>query len=170
MASTAPNRKSAWALWMCPQCGVKLVARNLAHSCGDYSIEKFLAGKSKIGRTLFNRFVALVGKCGLYDIAPAKTRVAFLSKVRFASVNRVNKDSIDVHFVLPRAVRSRRFRRVEPVGKLHVHHLRLATAEDFDNELMDWLRASYVEYGERVWLEPRLGNHTPRGKQAKTQD
>jgi len=170
MASTGPNRKSAGALWRCPQCGVKLVARNLAHSCGDYSIEEFLAGKSKTGRTLFNRFVALVGKCGPYDIAPAKTRVSFLVKVRFASVNRVNKDSIDVHFVLPRAVRSRRFRRVEPVGKLHVYHLRLASAEDFDNELVDWLRASYVEYGERTWLEPRTAHHTSGDKLPRNND
>ena len=170
MASTGPNRKSAGELWRCPQCGVKLVARNLAHSCGDYSIEKFLAGKSKIARTLFHRFVALVGKCGPFDIAPAKTRVSFLVKVRFASVNRVNKDSIDVHFVLPRAVRSSRFRRVEILGKLHVYHLRLASAEDFDDELMGWLRASYVEYGERAWLEPRRAHHTPGDKLPKNHD
>ena len=86
MVSTGPHRRSAGALWECPQCGARLVSRNLAHSCGDHSIEKFLAGKSRIGRTLFNRFVALVGKCGPFDIAPAKARVAFLSKVRFASV------------------------------------------------------------------------------------
>lgn len=170
MASTGQHRRSAGARWECPQCGARLVSRNLAHSCGDYSIEKFLAGKSKIGCTLFKRFVALVGKCRPFDIAPAKARVALLSKVRFASVNRVNRDSIDVHFVLPRAVRSGRFRRVEPLGKLHVHHLRFASACDFDNELADWLLASYVDYGERAWLEPRRAHHTPGDKQPRTHD
>jgi hypothetical protein len=142
-------------LWTCPRCGVKLIARNLSHSCGDHSVEQFLSGKSDIGRALFAAFVDLVAKCGPYDVAPAKTRVAFLARVRFASVNRVGKDSIDVHFVLPRALRSDRFRRVERLGRLHVHHLRLARAEDFDGELLAWLRASYVEFGERTWLPRR---------------
>ena len=149
------NYREARALWKCPRCGAKLVSRNLAHSCGDYSIEKFLAGKSEAGRMLFQKFVALIGKCGPYETAPAKTRVAFLSKVRFASVNRVNDDTIDVHFVLPRALKGRRFRRVEQLGKLYVHHLRLGRAEDFNDELLEWLRASYVEYGERAWLKPK---------------
>jgi uncharacterized protein DUF5655 len=140
-------------LWSCPKCGAKLVALNLSHACGDHSIEKFLRGKSEVGRALFDRFVALIAACGPYEVAPAKTRVAFLSKVRFASVNRVGKDSIDVHFVLPRQLRSRRFRRIEHLGNLHVHHLRLTRSADFDRQLARWLRRSYVEYGERTWLE-----------------
>lgn len=141
------------SLWECPRCGVKLVARNLSHSCGDFSIDGFLAGKTERGRELFASFLALVAQCGPYDVAAAKTRVALMAQVRFASVNRVGKDSIDVHFVLPRAIRSRRLRRVEQIGKLHVHHLRLARAEDIDGELLEWLRASYVEYGQRTWLD-----------------
>ncbi len=155
MASQVTNKGWKQPLWKCPQCGTKLISRNLAHSCGDYSIPQFLSGKSKVGRLLFTRFVEIVAKCGPYDVAPAKTRVAFMARVRFASVNRVNKDSIDVHFVLPRAIKSRRFYRVEALGKLYVHHLRLESAKDFDRELMDWLRASYVEYGERAWLRSR---------------
>lgn len=140
-------------LWTCPRCGVKLVARNLSHACGEWSIARFLDGKTDAGRALFERFVALIAACGPYDVAPAKTRVAFLARVRFASVNRVGRDSIDVHFVLPRALASPRFRRVERVGKLYVHHLRLARARDFDRELRAWLRASYAEYGQRAWLD-----------------
>jgi hypothetical protein len=96
-----------------------------------------------------------VGECGPYDVAPAKTRVAFVAQVRFASINRVGKDSIDVHFVLPRALKSDRFRRVEKLGHLYVHHLRLASDQDFDIELLKWLRSSYAEYGERTWLRRR---------------
>ena len=148
----SPNRASERPLWSCPRCGAQLVSRNLAHSCGDYSVDKFLTGKSKAGCRLFEGFVRLVAKCGPYRAAPAKTRVAFMAQVRFASVNRVGDDWIDVHFVLPRALVSGRFRRVERLGKLYVHHLRLEHPEDCDRELMDWLRAAYVEYGERAWL------------------
>ena len=139
-------------LWECPRCGAKLIAKNLSHACGPYSIEKFLEGKSEIGRDLFRRFVTLIEKCGPYDVAPAKTRVAFMAAVRFASVNRIGNDFIDVHFVLPRAIDGRRFRKVEHLGKLHVHHLRLRSRLDCDRELARWLRQSYREYGQRGWL------------------
>jgi hypothetical protein len=138
--------------WRCPRCGARLVSRNLAHACGAYSIERFLAGKTDTARDLFDRFVAAIAACGSYEAAPAKTRVAFMAQVRFASVNRVGPHWIDVHFVLPRALSSPRFRRVEHLGRLHVHHLRLTRPEDFDAELAAWLRQSYVEYGERKWL------------------
>jgi len=143
---------SADRLWTCPRCGAKLIARNLSHACGAYSIDKFLEGKSDIGRDLFRRFQTLIARGGPYELAPAKTRVAFMASVRFASVNRVGPDSIDVHFVLPRVIDSPRFRKVEHLGKLHVHHVRLKDRRDFDRELAAWLRQSYVEYGQRAWL------------------
>ena len=131
-------------LWTCPRCGVKLVVRNLSHSCGDFSIERFLRGKP---RDLFDRFVAMIAACGPYEVAPAKTRVAFLVRVRFASVNRVGEDSIGVHLVLPRKIASKRFARIEKLGKLYVHHLKLSKVQDFDAELQKWIRASRREYG-----------------------
>jgi hypothetical protein len=136
-------------LWSCPRCGAKLVARNLSHACGPYSIERFLAGKSDTGRDLFKRFVELIAGCGPYEVAPAKTRIAFQVAVRFASVNRIGRDCIDIHFVLPRVIESPRIRRVEHLGKLHVHHVRLASFDECDRELAGWLRQSYLEYGSR---------------------
>jgi hypothetical protein len=50
--------------------------------------EKFLEGTSEIGRDLFRCFVTLIEKCGPFEVAPAKTRVAFMAAVRFASVKR----------------------------------------------------------------------------------
>jgi hypothetical protein len=129
--------------------------RNGAHACGDYSVEKFLRGASVGARDLFARFVALIARCGPFETAPAKTRVAFLAKVRFASVNRIANRHIDVHFVLPRAVDSPRFRKVERVGNVFVHHLRLSEARDFDRQLASWLAQAYSEYGARRWLASR---------------
>jgi hypothetical protein len=144
--------QSTAKLWECSRCGAKLIARNLSHACGAYSVEKFLEGKTDIGRDLFKRFVALIAQCGPYELAPAKTRVAFMASVRFASVNRIGRDFLDVHFVLPRTIDSPRLRRVEHVGKQYVHHLRLRDRRDFNRELADWLCQSYIEYGQRGWL------------------
>lgn len=134
---------------------MKLVARNLSHACGPYTVDAFLARATPHARDLFDRFVVLIAKCGPYDVAPAKTRVAFLARVRFASVNRIGKDAIDVHFVLPRAIESARVRRLESVALVWVHHVRIAEARELDRELGAWLRASYREYGEQRWLRDR---------------
>lgn len=138
--------------WRCPACGAKLVVRNLSHACGAFSVERFLEGKSARGVALFERFRAMVEAAGPCELAPAKTRVAFVREVRFASVNRVGATSIDVHFVLPRRIESPRIRRVEVIGRVFVHHIRLAGEADLDDELASWLRASRAEYGERAWL------------------
>jgi hypothetical protein len=122
---------------MCPLCGVKLVA------------------KSDRAQDVFRRFVAGIESCGPYSLAPAKTRVAFVAQVRFASVNRIGDDYIDVHFVLPRAIASPRFSKVERLGQLYVHHLRLRDARDVNRQLLVWLRQAYAEYGQRQWLEKR---------------
>jgi hypothetical protein len=153
MATGSRRRRPTRALWTCPRCGAKLVVKNLSHACGDYSVEKLLANSSAHARALFAGFVELISACGPYEVAPAKTRVAFMAQVRFASVNRLGAESIDVHFVLPRAVDSPRFRKVEQLGRLFVHHLRITELGELDRELGDWLRSSYREYGQRRWLD-----------------
>jgi hypothetical protein len=155
---------SAASLWQCPRCGARLVSRGLSHACGNYSLEQFLKGASPLAQQLFGRFLELIAACGPYEVAPAKTRVAFMASVRFASVNRVRPTYIDVHLVLPRKVSSPRFRRVERLDKLHVHHLRFTDAGQMDGTVQQWLRQSYLEYGERRWLaKPRGGSRARSG-------
>ena len=118
-------------------------------------------------RVLFERFVRLIGACGPYEVAPARTRVAFMASVRFASVNRLGAASLDAHFVLPETVASPRFRRVERLGKLTVHHLRFTEPQQMDEEVQAWLRRSYAEYGERRWLK-RPSTATGRVRRASS--
>ncbi len=150
---------------ICPRCGVQLVARNLSHACGDYSIEKFLRGKTAAERALLDKFVALIPRP--HTVAPAKTRVAFCAQVRFASVNRVGNGTIDIHFVLPRVIEHARVRRIDHLGKLHVHHVRLERAADCDAQLAAWLKAAYAEYGERAWLTPSRSSSRSRGSSGR---
>jgi hypothetical protein len=75
-----------------------------------------------------------------------------------AATTDAGRDSIDVHFVLPRIIVSPRFRKVEQLGKLYVHHLRLGDPRDFNRELAGWLRQSYREYGQRAWLTDAEGD------------
>lgn len=135
-------------LWTCPKCGRRFVGRNMWHACGPYSVEGFLAGKGPRARELFDRFEELIAACGPYEVAPAKTRVAFMGRVRFAGVTAVSERGITIAFGLPRALRSRRIRKTEePAPGWHVHWMRVTSPEELDDEVLRWLRESYGQMG-----------------------
>jgi hypothetical protein len=140
-------------LWTCPECGRRFVGRNMWHACGDHSVETFLEGKGDRARELFDGFESLIAACGPYEVAPAKTRVAFMARVRFASVNAVSDRGMSVHFGLPRPLRHPRIRKIDEIGRWYVHHLRVTSPQELDDELMGWLRESYYQMGRQERLE-----------------
>jgi hypothetical protein len=129
--------------WKCPKCGAKLVVRNLSHACGPYSVPRFLAGKGPAARALFRALVGLVRACGPFDYAPAKTRVAFLVRIRFASVNGLSDRAMRFHFLLKRREDSPRIARIEKIGSWYVHHMRVTRPEELDAEVGRWVAEAY---------------------------
>lgn len=150
MASSVP-------LWTCPRCGRRFVTRNMSHACGDHTVEMFLEGKGERARELFDRFESLIAACGPYEVSPAKTRIAFMGRVRFAAVNSLSDRGMNIHIVLPRRLPSRRVRKVEEIGAWFVHHLRITSPEELDDELLGWLRESYHQMGMQQRLTARNG-------------
>jgi len=116
----------------------------MPHSCGRYSVAKFLAGKSKHAVSLFERFSALVHKCGPVQVAPAKTRIGFQVRMIFAAVNKVSDKGLEVHIVLTRRLQSPRFTRIETMtSKCFVHHFRVGSLKELDDEVSSWLEEAY---------------------------
>src|SRR5262245_42164883 len=72
-------------LWRCPACGHRFVTRNLAHSCGNYTLEHHFGDKPAYVRELFEGFVDAVGGFGPFQTEFQKTRIAFTVRVRFAA-------------------------------------------------------------------------------------
>ena len=152
----APSVRYDDDLWTCPRCGRRFVTRNLWHACGDYSVEGFLEGKGSRPRELFDRFEELIAACGLYEVAPAKTRVAFMGRVRFAGVTSVSDRGMTLAFGLPRTLTHPRIRKVERIGpSWHVHTIRVASREELDEQLLEWLRESYHQMGMQEHLAGR---------------
>jgi Domain of unknown function (DUF5655) len=140
-------------LWTCPKCGRRFVSRNLWHACGDYSVEGFLEGKGPRARELFDRFEEMIAACGPYEVAPAKTRVAFMGRVRFAGVTSVSDRGMTISFGLPRPLSHPRIRKLEqPVSTWYVHTLRVTSPDELDDELLEWLRESYHQMGQQERL------------------
>lgn len=95
-------------------------------------------------RTLYDRFERLIAACGPYHVAPAKTRIAFMGRVRFANIYRLSERGMTCDFALPRPLRSPRFVRVQEVGPgWWVHRLRITDVDQLDPEVQAWLRESY---------------------------
>ena len=131
-------------LWTCPKCDRQFVNSNMPHSCGRYSVEKFLAGKSKKAISLYERFSALVSECGPVQIAPAKTRIGFQVRMIFAAVNKLSDHGLEAHVVLTRRLPQSRFTRIETMSpKCYVHHFRIESLSELDEQVRGWLKEAY---------------------------
>jgi hypothetical protein len=152
---------SSRPLWTCPKCGLKFVTRNLWHSCGYATMDDWFAKLGPRGRALYDRFERLIAACGEYHVSPAKTRIAFLGRVRFAGLTRISEEGMTCAFAMPYALKSARFVKVEEVAPgWWSHRLRITSPRELDGELQQWLRESYRLMG----MQERLASPPNRGR------
>lgn len=119
------------------------------HSCGSFTVEGFLSGKSERGKELFWYLVRQFEKIGPITLHPVKTRVAFMVDVRFAGVNKLGKDFIEGAFWLKERIDSPRFYKIEHLsGDDYIHRFRIRDESEIDDEFRRFMRMSY-EIGQR---------------------
>lgn len=156
--STNGTKSTKSALWTCPQCGAKLVTRNMSHSCGRATLLDWKRRMGPRACALFERFERMIAVCGEYHVAPAKTRVAFLGRVRFAGITNLSEKGMTCSFALPYARASARFVKVqEVVPGWWVHTLRVIEPRELDEEVQRWICESYRLMGmqERLSMSNR---------------
>jgi hypothetical protein len=154
-------------LWTCPECGAKLISRNLSHSCGRATLDDWKARMGPRARRLYDRFEAMIAACGEYHVAPAKTRIAFMGRVRFAGITALSEKGMACSFALPTAHKSSRFVKVEEVVPgWWVHRLRVTEPEQLDDELRQWLRESYRLMGMQERLAGRGASPRRAGRKS----
>jgi hypothetical protein len=148
-------------MWTCPRCGAKLLTKNLWHSCGQATLDDWLARMGPKARRLYDRFEAMIARCGEYHVAPAKTRIAFLGQVRFASISRLSETEMECGFSMPSRLKSKRFYKVEEVAPgWWSHRLKITDPTQLDDEIQDWLRESYRLMGQRERLAEKARKPT----------
>jgi hypothetical protein len=142
-------------MWICPQCRQRFFNVNQAHSCGHFTVEQFLRGKSEKAVRLFHAFLAAYRRIGPFHLHPVKRRVALVTKIRFCAINRVGRDSIDVHLVLTKQYGERPcFFRIDNLGdRFFIHHLRLHDAADLTKEIRSFMAMAY-RVGNRAHIHP----------------
>lgn len=94
--------------------------------------------------------------CGSYEIHPVKTRVALLTQMRFASINKLGDDYLDGHFVLTESYESDPiFRKVDNLNdRFFVHHFRIHDASELNRSFMRYMKLAYG-VGKREHIRPR---------------
>lgn len=132
------------ALWKCDKCGRPFANRNQTHSCGRFTVEDFLTGKSPKAVELYKRFAAAIEQLDGVITAPARTRVGFQVRMIFASVNRLNDDGLAAHVVLARRLERPRFTKIDSISpRNHVHHFVIRDVKEIDDEVKSWLHEAH---------------------------
>lgn len=146
-------------MWTCPKCGHQFYNKNQSHSCGGYSVDDFLKGKSEYSIRLFNDFLAGYRRVGHFELHPVKTRVALLTQMRFCSINKIAADHIDIHLVLTEPYEHTLcFYKIDNLaGRFFVHHARIYDYEDFTAELHYFMTLAY-SVGNREHVNPDKKN------------
>ncbi len=99
---------------------------------------------------LFWTFLERYREVGEYKLHPVKTRVALLTQMRFASINKLGKDYMDGHLILtgPHSGESV-FRKIDNLNnRFFVHHFRIRKSSDINKVLMKYMRSAY-KIGQR---------------------
>jgi Domain of unknown function (DUF5655) len=125
-------------LWICPNCGNAFVNPNSWHSCGRWPLESHFVDRP-VARELFDLLRAALEEHGPLTTVSSKTRIAFMTRVRFASVT-VRKDYLRLALWLTRPLASPRVVKLEDFGpETFVVTIELRKPDDVDAELRELL-------------------------------
>ena len=134
-------------LWTCPECGARLVTRNLWHSCGHFTLEALFAKSDPSALTLARRYVEILRGLGDVQVIPQKTRLVCVARVRFAGLT-PRAHGFVAGFALRRKLRAARIMKIIDYGPNWLsHQVWIDSEADLDDELRSWLRESHDVVG-----------------------
>jgi len=139
-------------LWTCDRCGKSFVTRNVYHSCTIVPIESHFVNRPNAYR-LFVALRAAIEEHGPVTLASNKSRIAFMTRVRFGGVQ-VRNDYLRVSFWLKRRIASPRIVKYEEYGPRDFGYIfELRDPDGIDAEVREWLREACA-VGRQDHLRP----------------
>ena len=113
-----------------------------------WTVERHLEAGSDHGRALYQRFVDIVAGCGEYSTSVAKTTITFKGLAAGSRGARPNRDRLQGYLDVTYRVEDPRIRSVAPYQKdLFVHHFRVDSLEQLDDEFVRWIADAYNQVG-----------------------
>ena len=111
-------------MWKCPKCGRLFTRPGQSHSCGPFSVARFLEDRPAQAIELYQGFEELVTGVGDVLVAPAKTRIGFQNRRIFAAVHGIGENHLDVHIVTASPIHSEKIRKIERLSpECSVNHI-----------------------------------------------
>lgn len=130
-------------MWSCPFCNQQFVHNNQVHSCNEKTVDDFTEGKTPETLELFYHFIDEYQKMGDFVLHPARSRIAFASRIRFGYIHRLGKNFVDVVLTFNTPYHDNLcFYRIGevPGGKIFQHYLRLYRREDINEEVRKYMK------------------------------
>ncbi|KAA9107953.1 DUF5655 domain-containing protein [Microbacterium rhizomatis] len=110
----------------------------------EWTVERHLAGQPDFAVDLYHRFIRLVEEAGPFTYAVHKTTITLKGARRGFAGARPDRSGLRGYFDLQREIHDPRITSVAPYTKrLFVHHFRVSSAEELDDEFAGWLREAY---------------------------
>ena len=143
-------------MWTCPKCKHKFFNKNQSHSCGKFTVAGFLDKKSEKSRQLFRAFLKKYKETGPYELHPVKTRVALLTQMRFASINKLGEDYLDGHLVLTEShEHAGLFYKIDNLNnRFFVHHFRIYEENEINKTFEKYMALAY-KVGQREHVKTK---------------
>jgi hypothetical protein len=129
--------------WRCPTCGRRFVRRPFEHSCQIRTLDAHLERGAANVRQTFAAIEAALTAIGPHSTLPVKTMILLRARRNFGSV-KVRRDALDLEFVSSRRLTSRRIHKTDQLGARFTHHVRLASPEEVNREIVKWLEEAYA--------------------------
>ncbi|MDR2257159.1 MAG: DUF5655 domain-containing protein [Arthrobacter sp.] len=111
----------------------------------EWTVERHLLGQPAASVELYHRFVALLEEIGPFSYAVSKSSITFKGTQRgFAGAKPV-RNGLRGYFDARERWSDPRISSAAPFSRtLFVHHFRLASLDDLDAGVSDWLREAYA--------------------------
>ena len=155
-------------LWICPNCGARLVSKNLWHSCGQFTLEALFAKSDPVVLELAKKYVEMLLSLGDVQVLPQKTRLTCVARVRFGGLV-PRKDGFYAGFALHRWLDSPRIVGTEDYGpRWRLHRVWISRMDDLDDELRGWLQESHDIVGMQRDLSAGPIRKGPRRNEGET--
>ncbi len=141
------------ALWECPRCRRRFANVGQWHSCGNPELAELLAEASDHAAAIYDAVTAALAEAGTFRVHPQRTRIAFISRMTFASL-RLARRWADLDLVLDGPVDDERVRRIDLYGPTSFgHRVRIVDRGEVDRDVEGWLRRA-LRRGDQETLDP----------------
>jgi hypothetical protein len=130
--------------WQCPDCGRTFSRSNQWHSCVRATLEDHFADKDPHLLQIFEQLMNELRRTADVELDPVQTSINLRSHSNFAVVY-PHRQHLILEFLADREIDSSRIHRTQRLGPMRVSHfVRVASAEDIDEQLVNWLARAYA--------------------------